>query len=61
MRDQIHDCYIDVYNETPSHQTIANLIAALPSDIKMLAEQWGWNDTEVANKVYVWLKEEKSN
>ncbi|WKB79226.1 hypothetical protein QYM22_10415 [Bacillus glycinifermentans] len=32
----------------------------LPAEIKFLAEQWGWNDTEVGDKVFCWIEQMKA-
>ncbi|GIN25500.1 hypothetical protein J31TS2_20800 [Bacillus licheniformis] len=54
--NQIHDTYYDYYGKIPSESIILQIHKLLPKDIHLLAEQWGWNDTEVGNKIYRWLK-----
>ncbi|QOV08429.1 hypothetical protein Kirov_230 [Bacillus phage Kirov] len=54
--DQIHDCYYDTQGRKPSETVVALLYAEIPMDIKAIAIQWGWNDTEVRDKVYGWMK-----
>ncbi|WP_339304496.1 hypothetical protein NST33_18345 [Paenibacillus sp. FSL L8-0435] len=56
----INDCYVDTYNRVPSEDTIKNIHEQLPSDIKHLAAEWGWFDTEVSEKVLVWIRNKKS-
>lgn len=50
----IHDRYVDVYSITPSKDSTAvgDIYRAIPDSVKRLAEEWGWNDTEVREKVY---------
>lgn len=55
--NQIHDCLFDVLGNKPNLGQIYFVNDQLPRDIKFLAEQWGWNDTEVRDKTYVWIKE----
>jgi len=54
--NQIHDRYYDHYGKIPSESIILQIHKLLPKDIYLLAEQWGWNDTEVGDKIYRWLK-----
>lgn len=55
--DQIHDCYYDYYRQKPNPSSIAQIHKLLPNDIHLLANQWGWNDTEVGDKIYRWLRD----
>jgi hypothetical protein len=57
MKDQIHDCYYDVFGKVPELEVIIRTVKELPKEIHNLAEQWGWNDTEVRDNVYKWMKE----
>lgn len=57
MNDSIHDCYVSVVGKVPTEEQIQSIFNQLPNDIKHLADQWGWNDTEVGDKVYVWIRD----
>jgi uncharacterized protein YneF (UPF0154 family) len=59
MKDTINDCYVDLFGKRPSEDKIVQIYEQLSSDIKLLADQWGWNDTEVGDMVYKWIKENK--
>ncbi|WP_142914518.1 hypothetical protein [Klebsiella pneumoniae] len=51
----VNDCLVELDREiTP--EIIAKIVQMLPSDITHLAEEWGWNDTEVGDKVYTFIK-----
>ncbi|MCR1256248.1 hypothetical protein [Klebsiella pneumoniae] len=53
--DEVNDCLVELDREiTP--EIIAKIVQMLPSDITHLAEEWGWNDTEVRDKVYTFIK-----
>ncbi|HDG5146746.1 TPA: hypothetical protein PCH88_003851 [Klebsiella pneumoniae] len=53
--DVVNDCLVELDREiTP--EIIAKIVQMLPSDITHLAEEWGWNDTEVRDKVYTFIK-----
>ncbi|ENZ7534627.1 TPA: hypothetical protein ACMEW7_004168 [Klebsiella pneumoniae] len=53
--DVVNDCLVELDREiTP--EIIAKIVQMLPSDITHLAEEWGWNDTEVGDKVYTFIK-----
>lgn len=55
--NQIHDCYLDTQGTKPSATVVALIYAKLPKEIKDLAQQWDWGDTEVGDKVYRWMNE----
>lgn len=57
MRELIQDCFIDALGVPPSDEQIETVIKNMPEDLVKLAEQSGENDSEVRNKVYVWLNE----
>lgn len=57
MKEQIHDCYYEIYGIAPNLVTIIVLAKQMPEEILELGEKWGWNDTEVANKILKWMKE----
>lgn len=53
--DVVNDCLVELDREiTP--EIIAKIVQMLPSDITHLAEELGWNDTEVGDKVYTFIK-----
>lgn len=53
--DVVNDCLVELDREiTP--EIIAKIVQMLPSDITHLAGEWGWNDTEVGDKVYTFIK-----
>jgi len=53
----IHDCYYDVKGVAPDDKTILKINDSLPDNIKFLVAQWGWNDTEVGDKTFRYIKE----
>lgn len=61
MRNQLHDCFIDITGAKPSEDQILVIAEEVPTDIKGLAFQWGWFDTEVREKIYLWLESKYSN
>lgn len=61
MNDSIHDCFVSVTGGVPSEDQIQSIFNQLPSNIKHLADQWGWNDTEVGDKVFVWIRENQES
>jgi hypothetical protein len=58
MEDQIHDTYVDLRNEVPSRVEVLRMVSKVPEDIKLLADQWGWGDTEVGDALFRWMKQE---
>jgi hypothetical protein len=54
--NQIHDRYYDYYGRIPSELVVAQVYKQLPKDIHELANQWGWNDTEVREKIGIWFR-----
>lgn len=57
----IHDAYYDIVDLEPSDYMIEKIHSQLPSTIILSAKQWGWNDTEVREKVYKWIEEHKAD
>ncbi|WP_211344096.1 hypothetical protein [Robertmurraya siralis] len=53
----IHDCYYDVFGLTPNNIEIIEIYNSLPKENKLLAERWGWNDTEVREEVYRFIRD----
>ncbi|MBY3621151.1 hypothetical protein MHB77_31710 [Paenibacillus sp. FSL K6-3166] len=60
MRNQLHDCFLDIRGVKPSEEQIIIVAEEIPSFIKGLAQQWGWFDTEVREKLYLWLESKYS-
>jgi hypothetical protein len=60
LEDTINDCFIDVIGVVPNQEQIKKIAEQLPSSIKNLAAEWGWNDTEVGDKVFRWIEKEKA-
>lgn len=55
LNDIVHDCYYDAKNSVPTEQKIGEIIAKIPKDIIIIGDQWGWNDTEFRDKLYIWI------
>ena len=51
----IHDCYYDIHDAVPNKSKIEEIADKLPKRIKLLADVWGWDDTEVRDSVYEWI------
>lgn len=49
--DVINDALVEL-GKVPDELLIASVFDSLPNDVKALAREWGWNDTEVREKVY---------
>ncbi|CAI8945452.1 transposase [Brevibacillus sp. IT-7CA2] len=60
MRVQVHDCFLDITGTKPNEEQITIIVEEVPTDIKGLALQWGWFDTEVREKIYLWLESKYS-
>ena len=56
-QNTINDCYVDVLRKAPSDKEISYISDNLPQEIILLAERWGWYDTEVGDKTYRWIEE----
>lgn len=57
--NKIHDCFVDVFNRAPTREEVYFIGRQLPKNIILLAEQWGWNDTEVGDFTYKWIEDNK--
>ncbi len=53
--DVVNDCLVELGREI-SPEIIVAIVQSLPSDINHLAEEWGWNDFEIGDKVYTFSK-----
>lgn len=58
--DTIHDCFVNVMGKVPTDKQVETIFNMLPDRIKYLADEWGWNDTEVGDAVCVWIRTNKS-
>lgn len=59
MNNTIHDCLYDEMGSVPNEELMKKVIKLLPSEILLLAEQWGPYDTEFRDKVSVWIRNNK--
>lgn len=57
MEDNINDCYVDILGKQPTAEQLQDIAKGLPEDIHLLAQRWGWNDTVVGDKIYVWISD----
>lgn len=57
MLDVINSCYIDILEERPTLTLLNEIAVELPEEIKYLAAQWDWWDTEVRDAVYHWIRD----
>ncbi|MDN8593067.1 hypothetical protein Q0V21_30530 [Paenibacillus sp. 11B] len=55
LRNVFHDCLADIKRSKPNEEEITAWVERIPNDIEGLALQWGWNDTEVREKIYMWI------
>ena len=53
----IFDCYYDIRDAVPNKYKIQDIADKLPYDLKLQADMWGWDDTEVRESVYKWIEE----
>lgn len=56
----VHDMYQVATGNAPNELLINRMLANLPKRIVSLGELWGWYDTEVREKIYLWIKEQES-
>ena len=59
--DQISDCVFEVLGKVVVMSEVHYIIEHLPREVKLMAEQWGWNDTEVANMTFRWIRDNKES
>lgn len=59
MKDTVNDCFVDALGRVPTDTEISLISKNLPQDVLSLAEQWDWSDTEVGDKVYRWIIDNK--
>lgn len=53
----IHDCFYSFTGNVPTEKIINEISDKLPENIKLLAKQWGWSDTEVREFTYCFIKD----
>lgn len=56
MKQEIVESYFEIHGINPTIETAIQIAKQLPREIYTLARQWGWNDTEVRDKVYRFIK-----
>ncbi|WP_310877063.1 hypothetical protein [Priestia megaterium] len=54
-KNTIHDSYLDIYKISLNDEQANSIVKSLPVDIVEEAVQWGWSDTVVGDKVYLFL------
>jgi hypothetical protein len=57
MHDTIRMCYDEIFDKKPSLNDMETIISKIPQDLKEHADQWGWDDTEVRDRVYEWIED----
>lgn len=57
----LHDAVFDACGKSLSVEELEKLWITLPLNIRSLAEEWGFNDTEFHSKVCEWIKKEGTN
>lgn len=57
MRDKVFECFYDIYEVIPEDYILEGIMKQLPTEISLLAIQWGWDDTEVRDKVYRFVRD----
>ena len=55
--EQIHDRYYDTYGKQPVESVIGQIYKMLPREIILLGREWGFNDTEVREKIGKWMQD----
>lgn len=58
--DVVNDCLVELGREAEiTPDIIDEIVMMLPDEITHLANQWGWNDTEVREKIYALIESKK--
>lgn len=52
----MHDSCYDATGESKTEEESLEMLKDIPEEIKSSAAQWGWNDTEVRDKLYSYFK-----
>jgi hypothetical protein len=58
MQDRITECYHSIHGLEPSAPIVLELAKKLPQGIHDLANQWGWRDTVLGDKLYTFIRAE---
>lgn len=56
-RCQINDCFVEVIGRKITDKEYHFILERLPREVKLLAGQWGWSDTDVSNELIKWIRE----
>lgn len=56
MKQEIVESYYEIQGFSPTTETTLKIAKQIPKDIHGLAKQWSWNDTEVRDKVYRFIR-----
>lgn len=57
----IDSYYFDLTDEEINVAEVKSIFSMIPTSIHLLAAEWGYSDTEVRYKIYVWMKDYLSN
>lgn len=52
----LFEFYLEFYSQEPTAEIIEQVTKEVPEDLKRQADMWGWNDTEVRDYLYVWMR-----
>lgn len=56
MKETINFCFSIATNRQPSEQELYQLTIDMPRNIVSLGAQFGWNNTQVEDQLYLWIK-----
>ena len=59
MENRISDSFVSVFDRAPTEKELSHIKSNLPNEIYELVERWGSDDTEVRDKTFVWIRENK--
>lgn len=59
LKDQIRSSFIDINNTAPTEFQMDTIIDLIPERVKLLAEEWGWGDTEVRDFIFVLIRDNR--
>jgi hypothetical protein len=49
--ERVHEAYVEAHGADPTGEQVIAITAHLPHDITNLAEECGWSDTEVGDRL----------
>lgn len=52
-----HDCVCDSVGEPMSNEELSGVFKILPDDIRLVAFEWGMNDTDFLERVFRFLRD----